>query len=86
MLELRPNCECCDKNLPPEAADAMICTFECTFCSDCATGVLGGVCPNCRGNFSPRPVRPTAMLAKYPASTGRVMKEGGCRPGGFSGD
>ena len=52
MLELRPNCECCDKDLPPEAPDAMICTFECTFCADCAEHVLGGVCPNCGGNFS----------------------------------
>ena len=32
MLALRPNCECCDKDLPNGAADALICTFECTFC------------------------------------------------------
>lgn len=66
MLELRPNCECCDKDLPPEAADALICTFECTFCADCVEDVLGGVCPNCGGNFSARPIRPAAMLKKYP--------------------
>ena len=58
MLELRPNCECCDKDLPPESRDAMICTFECTFCADCAEGVFGGACPNCGGEFSRRPVRP----------------------------
>ncbi|GAA4126335.1 DUF1272 domain-containing protein [Aminobacter aganoensis] len=80
MLELRPNCECCDRDLPPEAADAVICTFECTFCSDCAKGVLGGTCPNCGGNFSARPIRPAAMLAKYPASTKRVLKAEGCAP------
>jgi len=80
MLELRPNCECCDRDLPPEAADARICTFECTFCVDCAEGVLGGVCPNCGGNFSARPIRPAAMLAKYPASTRRVLKAEGCGP------
>jgi hypothetical protein len=80
MLELRPNCECCDKDLPPEAADARICTFECTFCVDCVEGVLGGVCPNCGGNFSARPIRPAAMLAKYPASTWRVLKAEGCGP------
>ena len=77
MLELRPNCECCDKNLPPEAA-AVICSFECTFCEDCASGVLAGKCPNCGGNFSKRPIRPAAALAKFPASTKRKLKAGGC--------
>ena len=80
MLELRPNCECCDKDLPPDAADALICTFECTFCADCVENVLGGVCPNCGGNFSARPIRPAAMLKKYPASTGRVLMAEGCGP------
>jgi hypothetical protein len=80
MLELRPNCECCDKELPPDAADVMICTFECTFCANCATNVLGGSCPNCGGNFSPRPIRPAALLAKYPPSTKRVLKAEGCEP------
>lgn len=78
MLELRPGCECCDRDLPPEAADAMICTFECTFCAACAETVLKGVCPNCGGNFSPRPIRPAALLRKYPASTRRVFKAEGC--------
>ena len=77
MLELRPNCECCNRDLPP-AAPAMICTFECTFCPDCARDVLGGVCPNCGGNFTLRPIRPAAMLAKHPASTKRVVKPQGC--------
>ncbi|OXE37342.1 MAG: hypothetical protein CGW95_02100 [Phenylobacterium zucineum] len=74
MLALRPNCECCDRDLPPDSPDARICTFECTFCADCAETKLGGACPNCSGNFSPRPIRPAAMLAKYPASTERVLK------------
>ena len=65
--------------------DARICTFECTFCADCAEGVLGGVCPNCGGNFAARPIRPAAMLRKYPASAGRVLKAEGCRgQGGLS--
>ena len=81
MLELRPNCECCDRDLPPHARDAMICTFECTFCVDCATGILGGVCPNCGGELVRRPVRPTAKLAGYPASTVRILKQGGCATG-----
>ena len=78
MLALRPNCECCDKDLPPESLEAMICTFECTFCADCVADVLGGVCPNCGGELVRRPIRPAAKLAKYPASTKRVLKAEGC--------
>ena len=78
MLELRPNCECCDKDLPPDAADAMICTFECTFCRDCVDTRLSGRCPNCGGAFQPRPSRPASLLEKFPASTVRVFKPQGC--------
>lgn len=78
MLELRPNCECCDKDLPPDARDAVMCSFECTFCRTCADTKLGGKCPNCGGELLMRPVRPPAMLAKYPASTARVVKPEGC--------
>jgi hypothetical protein len=75
MLILKPNCECCDKDLPPQAADALICSFECTFCAKCAaTRLPQGRCPNCGGELVPRPVRPAAMLAKYPASSERVVK------------
>jgi len=80
MLELRPKCECSDKDLPPQAPDAMICTFECTFCAECAENVLGGRCPNCGGNFSTRPIRPAPALARHPASTRRVLKAEGCAP------
>jgi hypothetical protein len=73
MLELRPNCERCDRDLPPDSADARICTFECTYCADCAEGPLNGACPGCGGNFAPRPIRTAAMLLKYPASTKRVL-------------
>ncbi|MFD2204752.1 DUF1272 domain-containing protein [Kiloniella antarctica] len=58
MLDLRPNCECCDKDLPPATTEAMICTYECTFCINCVESVLSNVCPNCGGGFSPRPIRP----------------------------
>lgn len=78
MLLLKPGCECCDKNLPPEATDARICSFECTFCADCVERVLAGICPNCGGEFVPRPRRPPAKLAKNPASTQRVFKPAGC--------
>jgi hypothetical protein len=78
MLLLKPGCECCDRDLPPEAADAMICTFECTFCRDCVETRLNGRCPNCGGNFSPRPIRPPRMLVKYPAATERTFKPQGC--------
>ncbi len=72
MLDLRPNCECCDKDLPNGASDALICTFECTFCADCVETRLGGVCPNCGGNFAPRPIRPAHLLTARPPSTTRV--------------
>jgi uncharacterized protein len=77
MLILKPSCECCDRDLPPDSALARICSFECTFCADCAETRLGGVCPNCGGAFTSRPVRPAALLAKYPASTERVKKPHG---------
>lgn len=57
-LELRPNCECCDKDLPPASLEARICSYECTFCADCVETVLFDVCPNCGGGLTPRPIRP----------------------------
>jgi hypothetical protein len=77
MLELRPNCECCDRDLPPDATDARICTYECTFCSTCADTILAGRCPNCRGNLEPRPIRPPDKLLRNPASTTRILKPNG---------
>ena len=74
MLELRPNCEACDRDLPPDSAEARICSFECTFCAACAEAALGGHCPNCGGNLERRPIRHAAALAKYPASTMRVLR------------
>ena len=78
MLELRPNCECCDKDLPPESKEAVICTFECTFCLSCSEKVLNHICPNCSGNLVQRPIRPAASLEHCPASTTRILKENGC--------
>ncbi len=78
MLELRPNCECCNKDLPPESTEARICSFECTFCANCAEGILKGICPNCGGDLMPRPHRPKNKLALYPASTKRIYKPDGC--------
>ena len=74
MLELRPGCECCDKDLPPDSTDARICTFECTFCATCAQTKLNHTCPNCGGELLQRPRRPANKLAKFPASTQRVFK------------
>ena len=77
MLDLRPNCECCDKDLPNGAPDALICTYECTFCAECVDKKLANVCPNCGGGFVPRPIRPArewrqgVSLAHQPASTAR---------------
>ncbi|HEY5756678.1 MAG TPA: DUF1272 domain-containing protein [Steroidobacter sp.] len=79
MLQLRPNCECCNVDLPPSSASALICSFECTFCSDCAEQRLKGKCPNCGGELVRRPRRPDDKLAKYPASAERVFKPAGCQ-------
>lgn len=78
MLELRPGCECCDRDLPPDSPDARICSFECTFCRDCAERVLGGSCPNCGGELLSRPRRPLDKLKKNPPAVARVHKPSGC--------
>jgi len=81
MLELRPNCELCDKDLPPQSKDACICTYECTFCKHCVETVLKNVCPNCGGGFTERPIRPktarrkNVSLTNQPASSKRVVSQ-----------
>ena len=77
MLQLRPNCECCNRDLPPDSTEARICTFECTFCSNCIETRLGGLCPHCGGEFTVRPRRPAGNLATYPASTQRIFQPAG---------
>ncbi len=74
MLELRPSCEHCNKDLPNTSTEAMICSFECTYCKDCAINVFENVCPSCSGNFVPRPIRPAAEIKQHPASTLRIFK------------
>jgi len=74
MLEIRPTCEHCNKALPFDSTETMICTFECTFCRDCVDSVLEQVCPNCGGSFEKRPIRPKQVLEKYPVSTTIVHK------------
>ncbi|HWL79946.1 DUF1272 domain-containing protein [Roseomonas sp. M0104] len=81
MLELRPNCECCDRDLPPDSRLALICSFECTFCRDCAEARLGGRCPNCGGELLARPVRPAEKLARFPAATERRHRPERCAGG-----
>ncbi len=77
MLELRPNCEICDHDLPPASPLARICSYECTYCADCADRALQGVCPNCGGNLVARPIRPAHSwrtgtgLATHPPATQR---------------
>ena len=77
-LQLRPNCEYCDKDLPPSSPEARICSYECTFCADCVRSKLANVCPNCGGGFAARPIRPKqewrpgVSIQKQPASTQRV--------------
>lgn len=74
MLEIRPVCENCGKKLPNDSTEAMICTFECTFCADCVSEVLHNVCPNCGGGFEKRPIRPKEKLLKYPTKTDEYIK------------
>lgn len=79
MLELRPNCELCDTDLPPASPEARICSYECTFCAKCVDAVLNNVCPNCGGGFVPRPIRPSTArregvsLLHQPANGMRVL-------------
>jgi uncharacterized protein len=79
MLELRPACENCGVSLPPNSVDAMICFFECTFCTSCVTSVLANVCPNCGGGFCPRPIRPATRwkddnyLGAWPATIRKLV-------------
>lgn len=80
MLDLRPNCEWCDRDLPPASAEAHICSYECTYCTECVDGILQNVCPTCGGGFEKRPIRPkesfregkTLGLGFHPASVKRV--------------
>ncbi len=78
MLALRPGCECCDRDLPPDSRDALICSFECTWCRDCAERKLGMRCPNCGGELVARPVRPAEKLQKFPASSERIFRAERC--------
>lgn len=74
MLEIRPTCENCNKPLPYNSKEAMICTFECTYCRECVENILQNVCPNCGGNFVNRPIRPKQLLQKYPVSDKVIFK------------
>lgn len=75
MLELRPNCECCDRDLAPADPSVLICSFECTWCADCADA-MARTCPNCGGGLVPRPVRPASKLAANPPTRERVLSPG----------
>ena len=74
MLEIRPTCEHCNTALPNTSTEAMICSFECTYCKTCASTLFNNVCPSCAGNLVERPIRPIEMIAKYPASSKVVFK------------
>jgi hypothetical protein len=74
MLDIRPNCEHCNKDLPNTSTDAMICSFECTYCKDCALDIFKNVCPSCSGNFVERPIRPQKEIEVNPASAKRIFK------------
>lgn len=73
MLELRQYCEHCGKDLPNESSEAMICSYECTYCKDCVENILENVCPNCSGGFEKRPTRPKNGLEKHPMTTVKII-------------
>lgn len=72
MIDYRPGCENCDKDLPVTSTEAMICAFECTFCRDCVDGILHNVCPNCTGGFENRPVLVKKFASTHPQKTTRI--------------
>lgn len=74
MLEIRQTCENCDKSLPNDSNEAMICSYECTFCIQCVDHILENVCPNCGGGFEKRPSRPHSQLTKYPMRLDKILK------------
>jgi len=74
MLEIRQCCENCGKNLPNDSNEAMICSYECTFCVTCVEQILENVCPNCGGGFEKRPTRPKSLLIKHPVRNDTVFK------------
>src|SRR5215471_11960813 len=76
MLLMKPSCECCDVDLPPDSTSARICSFECTWCAACAERCLNGDCPNCGGDITPRPTQSAAHLTNHPASPHRVHQPG----------
>ena len=73
MLDMRPGCERCDRDLPADQAGAYICSFECTFCADCTDAAFRHICPNCGGALVPRPTRVGSALQRFPASATRVF-------------
>ena len=74
MLEIRPNCEHCNKDLPYTSTEAMICSYECTYCKTCAIYIFENVCPSCSGNFVERPIRPKHQIKNNPSSTKLIFK------------
>ena len=80
MLEMRPNCECCDADLSADSREAWICSFECTFCDRCNEQVLKGGCPNCGGELVRRPTRSPELWADHPPSANRVRRKAACAP------
>ncbi len=73
MLAMRPDCERCGRDLPADAANARICSFECTFCAPCSDA-MAATCPNCGGELVERPTRVGPALARFPASAERKFR------------
>jgi hypothetical protein len=56
MLEMKADCERCHRPLPADSTDALICSYECTWCVECADE-MSHRCPNCNGELVRRPAR-----------------------------
>ncbi|MFE8072468.1 DUF1272 domain-containing protein [Marinobacteraceae bacterium S3BR75-40.1] len=52
---MKGECERCGRSMEA-AAEAYICSYECTFCRDCRDDMVA-VCPNCGGELVRRPTR-----------------------------
>lgn len=72
MLKMKTACEKCAARLAADGS-ARICSFECTFCEACSTG-MAHACPNCNGELVPRPRRVRSVASVAAAQAGATLK------------
>jgi len=79
VLELRPNCECCDRDLPPDATDDRICTMNAPSAPPAPRMCSMVLAQLRRYSYAATDPPPPEMLVRHPASTKRVVKSAGGR-------